>query len=256
MFDERTIQNLKFYVYLLVNPINEEPFYVGKGKGNRIFDHIECALEEENESDKLNEIREIKGKGHKVKHVIIRHGLNEKTAFEIESSIIDTFKYVPKLQNFVRGNIQGGINSVERGLMTVSEIKGIYNAVELTQIQPDSIIININRSYKRASGGDVIYQATKEIWGIKKSRLDTIKYVLSEYKGLVVEVYKVKHWYPKLRGYNKGAKKYGQQYTGYGFEGVVAKSEVRNLYINKKVIKKNGFGGVIIYPKTLKKLLN
>ena len=132
MFDERTIQNLKFYVYLLVNPINEEPFYVGKGKGNRIFDHIECELEEENESDKLNEIREIKGKGLKVKHVIIRHGLNEKTAFEIESSIIDTFKYVPKLQNFVRGNIQGGINSVERGLMTVSEIKGIYNAVELT----------------------------------------------------------------------------------------------------------------------------
>ena len=146
MFDERTIQNLKFYVYLLVNPINEEPFYVGKGKGNRIFDHIECELEEENESDKLNEIREIKGKGLKVKHVIIRHGLNEKTAFEIESSIIDTFKYVPKLQNFVRGNIQGGINSVERGLMTVYEIKGIYNAVELTKIQPDSVIININRS--------------------------------------------------------------------------------------------------------------
>ena len=127
--------------------------------------------------------------------MIIRHGLNEKTAFEIESSIIDTFKYVPKLQNFE-------LDTVERGLMTVSEIKGIYNAV--IQIQPDSVIININDIKEQVV--EMLYQATKEIWGIKKSRLDTIKYVLSEYKGLIVEVYKVNHWYPKLRGYNKGAK--------------------------------------------------
>ena len=40
MFDEKTIAELKYYVYLLVNPITKSPFYVGKGEGNRVFDHL------------------------------------------------------------------------------------------------------------------------------------------------------------------------------------------------------------------------
>ena len=31
MFDEKTRQELKFYVYMLLDSNNNEPFYVGKG---------------------------------------------------------------------------------------------------------------------------------------------------------------------------------------------------------------------------------
>jgi hypothetical protein len=34
-FPTSVIENLKFYVYLLIDPINDEVFYVGKGTGNR-----------------------------------------------------------------------------------------------------------------------------------------------------------------------------------------------------------------------------
>lgn len=256
MFDERTKENLKYYVYLLIDPENNEPFYVGKGKNNRIFAHINQEIDDDGDSLKYAEIRRIGPE--KVKHVIVRHGLSEKESFAIEASLIDTFRYIPSFLRFVRGNIQGGFNSIEKGLMTSNEIIQMYNAQPLEKIEDDCLIININKSYKRGSGIAAIYNATKETWRIKESRREKVKYVLSEYKGLIVEVFKVDRWYPKERGFNPGAKKYGQTYTGYGFEGTIADNKVRDKYINKTIsqFKKRGFGGVLIFPETLEKLKN
>ena len=39
-FSPDIIKKLKWYVYLLSDPNSEEIFYVGKGKGNRVFDHF------------------------------------------------------------------------------------------------------------------------------------------------------------------------------------------------------------------------
>ncbi len=258
MFDVKTIEHLKYYVYLLIDPKTDEPFYVGKGIGNRVFNHVKCALEEETSNKKYEEIRRIIDEGNEVKHLIVRHGLTEKNAYEIESALIDTFKFIPKLENYVRGNIQGGVNSIEKGLMTSNEIIRLYNAETLNEIEKDCVIININKTYKRGSGENAIYDATKEIWDIKEHRRKQIRYVLSEYKGLIVEVFKVRRWYPKERGYNPGAKKYGQTYLGYGFDGEIAEEFERNKYINKTIspYKKKGFASVLIFPETLQKLKN
>ena len=80
MFDEKTVQKLGFYVYLLNDPLDKLPFYVGKGQKNRIFDHINCVIENETKSDKIEKIRKITGrkKNNKVEFLIIRHGLTEK----------------------------------------------------------------------------------------------------------------------------------------------------------------------------------
>ena len=82
-----------------------------------------------------------------------------------------------------------------------------------------------------------------------KTRLEGIKYVLSEFKGLIVEVFEVKKWYSIKRQYNPGTKKAGKTYVGYGFDGQVALNKVRNLYINKSVAhkKKKGASNPIIY---------
>lgn len=258
MFDVKTIEHLKYYVYLLIDPKIDEPFYVGKGVGNRVFDHVKCALEEKVLNNKYEEIRRIVAGGNQVKHLIVRHGLTEKNAFEIESALIDTFKFIPKFKSYVRGNIQGGINSIEKGLMTTNEIIRLYNAETLTEIGDNCVIININKTYQRGSGENAIYDATKEIWDIKERRRNIIEFVLSEYKGLIVEVFKVNNWYSKERGYNLGAKKYGQTYLGYGFEGVIAEDNERNKYINKTIspFKKRGFASVLIFPETLQKLKN
>jgi hypothetical protein len=102
--------------------------------------------------------------------------------------------------------------------MTTDEVTRLYNAQELHHIDDDCIIININGQYNRAMGTEGIYKATKEIWRIAKWRLNKIKYVLSEYRGLIVEVFAVQEWYQKERGYGINSKKAGQTYKGYGFE--------------------------------------
>ncbi len=89
-FDQKTIEHLNYYVYALIDPESNQPFYIGKGKENRIFDHISCALAHETINDKYDKIREISKKNLEVKHVIIRHGLSDKVALKIESSLQST----------------------------------------------------------------------------------------------------------------------------------------------------------------------
>jgi hypothetical protein len=248
MFDEKTKEKLKYYVYLLIDPDTDEPFYVGKGKDDRVFSHINQDIHNADENLKYHEIERIGAKN--VKHVIVRHGLNESSAFAVEASLIDTFRFIPSFNKFVRGNIQGGINSIEKGLMTSDEIISLYNAEPLPQIGDDCVIININTNYKRGAGVDSIYRATKEIWKMADWRPTNYQYVLSEYRGLIREVFKVEEWYTKER-FDRN----GKAYVGFGFNGRVAKKDIRNRYINKslKVFKPRGYGSPIVYPETFKK---
>lgn len=245
MFDEKTKQNLKYYVYFLIESGTKKPFYIGKGKDDRVFNHMECALESETSNDKYNRIREILNSGKKLEHIIVRHGLTEKMALEIEASLIDTFDY---LKTGIT-NIAGGQKSIEKGLMTSDEVKRLYNADKLEKIETNCIVININKKYERGSGENTIYNATKETWTIDKIKLSELKYVLSEYRGLIVEVFEVETWYEKERGYTPRAKKFGQTKIGYGFDGKVANEQIRNRYINKSIAhtKKKGAASAIRY---------
>ncbi|WP_127142103.1 LEM-3-like GIY-YIG domain-containing protein [Flagellimonas marinaquae] len=245
MFDEKTKSQLKYYVYLLIHPETDEPFYVGKGKDDRIFAHIHQEIDEENESLKYDEIQRIGPKN--VKHVIVRHGLNETTAFAIEASLIDTFRFIPSFNKFTRGNIQGGINSIEKGLMTSDEIIALYNAAPVTRIGEDCIIININKNYNRGDGVDSIYLATKEIWKMADWRPKNYRYVLSEHRGLIREVFEVEEWYEKER-----TDRNGKPYIGFGFNGRVAFKDIRDRYIHKSIkqAKPRGYSSPIIYPET------
>ncbi|MFD2552015.1 hypothetical protein ACFSQP_09320 [Bizionia sediminis] len=249
MFDLKTVKELKYYVYLLLDPDTNLPFYVGKGKGNRVFNHIESAEKGHSGTEKLEIIQSFLLKGKKIKHVIVRHGLNEKTAFHIEAALLDTFYFIPTFKEFRKGNIQGGINSIENGLMSAKEIIGKYNATPLNEIPDNFVIININGSYANASGEDKIYSATKEIWRMSDPRNGKFKYVLSEYRGLIVEVFEVDHWYAIKRFYNPGTKKAGKSYMGYGFNGKVAPKEIRDKYIHKSIAhkKKRGASNPIMY---------
>lgn len=246
MFDEKTRQQLNYYVYMLIDPTDNKPFYIGKGFENRVFNHLNLALTDlDFKNAKYDKIREINSQDRSVQHIIVRHGLTELEAFKIEASLIDALSYC----GILLSNQVGGHGSIEKGLMTSEEIIRLYNAEPLDRIDNDCILININKKYQRGKGGNSIYAATKETWTIRKDKLSGIKYVLSEYRGLVVEVFEVKEWYEKERGFTPKAKRYGQTKIGYGFNGVIASNEIRNKYINKSIahIKKRGAASAIRY---------
>ena len=231
MFDERTQKQLGYYVYMLIDPRNKKPFYVGKGHENRVFDHINFAVKNPNIiSDKCDTIREIGAEN--VEHVILTHGLvSEDEAYKIEAIAIDLLKFTGlDLTNEISGH-----HVAESGIMTTDEIERLYNAERLDKIGDDCIVININRQYNRACGSDAIYLATKQAWKIGKKRTAKIHFVLSEYRGLIVEVFKVDDWYEITRTYGANCKNAGKSYTAYGFNGKIADNYIRNLYINKSI---------------------
>ncbi len=243
-FDTKTSEKLKSYVYALIDTRdnNNTPFYIGKGVGNRVFNHVACALEDETDSNnKYETIKEIKKSGKEVKHIIIRHGLTEKMALDIEASFLDFFNY----QGYSLTNKVLGHNSLDNGLMSAKEIIGKYNAEKLENIDNDTVIININTSYKEHKYEENgIYIATKEAWPMNKNRVKSINYVLSEYQGLIVEVYRVHDWYSV-----DAVMVTGRHRKRWGFNGAVAENGVRNKYINKSIAeyKKKGASFPIKY---------
>ena len=90
-FDARIKEKIGFSVYCLLE--NGQPFYIGKGNGNWVFDHAKNALKNLLENDKVDRIRKIIGAGNLVGHVIIKHGLHNKTALAVEAELIDFAKY-------------------------------------------------------------------------------------------------------------------------------------------------------------------
>lgn len=227
MFDTVTCQKLGYYVYALVNPLTNKVFYIGKGIENRVFSHLESALDpsQNSESEKLQEIRQILQNGQSVKHYIVRHGLTEDQAFMIESTLIDFANYNDfNLKNEVRGH-----GSEYYGIKSTDEIIRQYNAPKLEQISDPVIIININRKYKLFKNSIVsIYDATRQAWVVSEQRRNSVRYALAEYQGIIVSVYQIDKWFSVQTSDN-------QKNNRWGFEGSEPPQEILDKYLNKSI---------------------
>ena len=106
------------------------------------------------------------------------------------------------------------------GSTTADKVTRKYQATPLSKIEEGFVLININKTYKRAKGQKFYYDATKESWAINKLKIPTLKYALSEYKGFIVEVFEIKEWYPVKTEYKNGKSR-----IRWGFRRDVAESQ-------------------------------
>jgi hypothetical protein len=214
---QTTIEKLEYYVYLLKDPRSNKVFYVGKGCGQRINHHLLGALEENTvETEKIKTIRSIQKSGEEVGLTILRHGLTEKEAFEIECAVID-YLGIENLTNLVSGHY-----SAERGIMSLKDIQIEYQAEEATFEEP-VLLIRINRLYRPHMSSGEIYEVTRKHWNIGE-RGRSVKIVCAVYRGIIREVFIAKSW-------RKSSALKGRSY----FSGSVAPAEVRDKYIHKSV---------------------
>lgn len=217
---QSTIEKLGYYVYLLIDPRDNKVFYVGKGKGNRINQHLLGALDNKTEeSDKINRIRVIQNSGLRVRHKVMRHGLTEEGAYEVECALID-FIGIKNLTNIVKGH-----NSEDRGLMDLEDIKVKYEAED---IMPEHtlLLININNLYHRSMTCQELYEATRQHWKVNLQRVKDIKYACSVYRGIIREVFEIQRWLPSKIEKGRSI-----------FEGKQASPSIRDKYMNKSVSK-------------------
>lgn len=139
-FSSEVAKKLDYYVYRLIDPRNGHTFYVGKGKGNRVFSHAKGEKQNSSEENdkKLKLIREISKDGFDVEHVIHRHGMDEDTALEVEAALIDAY---PGTVNKIRGH---GASS-DRGVKHAGQIITYYGAPEI-EFKHTVLMITIRHS--------------------------------------------------------------------------------------------------------------
>lgn len=181
----------KYYVYGLLNPFNYQPFYVGKGTGNRVFQHAKNALkpkdldQDENQvSLKEDTIRDIISRGKEVLCIIYHWGLTKNEALLIESVLIDG---LPGLTN-----IQSGYDT-DHGLITAEDLQNRLSLAEYDEPAEDYIIIKTSQKAIEANGD--LYEATRRCWKATLEKARCYKYVLAVMNGVVREVYEVSEWH-------------------------------------------------------------
>jgi hypothetical protein len=220
-FPPSVVAKLRTYVYRLIDPRNGETFYVGKGKGNRVFAHIraEQGLDGDDLDNKLRRIHQIRLAGLEVTHVIHRHGMDDSTAFEVESALMDAY---PGLTN-----IAGGVGGNEFGAMHAKEIMSRYAAAPAV-FKHRAILISINRSAAATS----TYEATRFAWKISRQRALKAEVVLATVQGMIVDAFIADAWLDATPDNFPGRESVPGR---LGFVGHEAPPEIKKLYVNRSV---------------------
>jgi len=218
-FPPGVAEKLKTYVYRLIDPRNGETFYIGKGKGDRVFAHIRDRVEEDDPNNKLKRIRDIHLAGFEVDHVIHRHGMDDKTAFEVEAALIDAY---PGLTNVAEPT-----GSSEYGATHAKEIIRRYTA-EPAVFKHKAMLISVNRTATTTS----LYEATRYAWKVSPSKANEAEVILATFQGLIVEAFIAREWLEATSANFPGREDMPGRFA---FVGEEAPSEIRNLYIEKRV---------------------
>lgn len=214
-FTEEVISKIGNYVYRLIDPRNGETFYVGRGRGNRVFQHAQGVYEgmsKDGLSDKLGRIREIKNAGLEVIHIIHRHAIPDDVVNHIEAALIDAY---PGLTNE-----QGGEGSSSYGPMHADEIIRLY-ALPIMEEQPEVKLVLINVNYiSDRSSKEAVYNQVKGNWRISVDRARQADYVIAVLRGVSIGIFKPNKWLDSMAHEGR-----------YCFEGEAADDKTWDKYV-------------------------
>lgn len=230
-FSPEVAKELKYYVYRLIDPRNGQTFYVGKGKNNRVFAHVNQALknydgedyatkeeqEEDFKSAKLSTIQDIKNAGLDVIHIIHRYGLNDdKIAFEVESAVMDCYLGLT--------NIQSGHYSERSSKNTITLEKELSRKCYEEPKDIDYIIFKISQERIDNEG---IYNATRSAWVLDKNKAEKYKYALCVVDGIVKGVFEVDSWQTNINEPKR-----------IEFNGKEAPDTISSIFLEKRIPEK------------------
>lgn len=127
-----------FYVYLLIDPFTDVPFYVGMGQKSRVLQHLRNAnfmTQLGLDSPTKAKVRAIQKKGRQPAVDIVAHGLRDaREAQAVEAALIAT---LPNLTNRNLGNHRG------RGRASLDQVITRYGTKKLTATSPPVLLIRL-----------------------------------------------------------------------------------------------------------------
>ena len=221
-FSNGVAEQLKHYVYRLIDPRDGQTFYIGRGQRDRIFAHINEELKEDNREDevtaKIEVIRGIRRAGLMPTHVIHRHGLDEDTAKEVEAALID---YTPGLPD--REHRSSAAYGSKRGPANAVQLESHYARPTMV---PDAnhklLYIKTGEDTIKEKGS--LYEAVRQSWKLKPESASQADYVIAAIEQVCKGVFKPTRWTPS-------ADREGR----WVFEGDEIFGEVADKYLDKLI---------------------
>ena len=241
-FSQATKDALKNYVYVLSCPDTKRPFYIGKGKGDRVFEHFKD--KEKDNKAKREKIKAILKQGKEPVIDILVHGLTEKEAMLVEMAAIDLIGK-QNLTNDVRG-----AEASKRGRDTAENLERRYSGVQLAaeDITENVVLVKINEIYEPDFTPFELYEAVRGYWEMNIERARSVDYVLAVYNGIVLEVYKPYEWLPAGATWRTVKIKDEKRENRIEFVGDIAPQDVRAKYCGKSVVGVFGkYPGAFMY---------
>jgi hypothetical protein len=175
---------LKAYVYVYSDPRTGQPFYIGKGRGNRLFSH----LDDQAETEKTATIAAIRASGLEPRIEILRYGLNDAEAALVEAAAIDLVG-LANLTNRVAGS-----HGTSFGRIESQEVIDMLSAKPV-EVRHKAVLITINKLYRSDMTPEELYEATRGVWVIGRKR-EQVDYAIAVYQGIAREVYRIRAWHP------------------------------------------------------------
>lgn len=197
-------EQLGWYVYALRNPLTGSVFYVGKGLGNRAYQHAKHAHAAGDgvANPKLREIKEIHRACREVIVEIVRHGLaDEQTAYAVEAVVIDalTLGLPADLSNPIAGHGQRW-SSLEQLRHFEAQ------PIDIPQEHRPAVLIRPRKKYAHEGRGyrmseDKLWEITRGGW---KMRTRPYRYAFCVHEGIVRGVWRVTGWDYSEKTWGKG----------------------------------------------------
>lgn len=220
-FTEDVITQLRYYVYILVNPIDNTIFYIGKGTKNRVFAHEQDSLKMNFSNDlvekqKLTEIKTIHSNGLEVEKYILTFGLSEDEAFHVENTVINFCKLidaqklnVKKLTNIMSGHRSNGQKEALQPFGRVEILQDALSPkpVAINQLGSHKIMfVKIKPTKDRSDStkdlkaeemynpeSEALKKRTLGDWVMSLDKANSIEYILGVYpgSGMIVSAFKI-----------------------------------------------------------------
>ncbi|AOW93126.1 hypothetical protein BFN03_11975 [Rhodococcus sp. WMMA185] len=175
-FSKRVAEELGTYVYALVDPRSRSVFYVGTGRGNRVYGYVWEALAENEHRQTLEDsepdgaevraatiarIRQIYDSGLEVEHYVVAHRVPDsgRIADAVQDGLIGALGL---MEGSVVANVASGAR--KHRAIPIDDLVLQYEAEPVPKLPTPCVVLEVPETSRRGVTSEEVYELSRGPW--------------------------------------------------------------------------------------------